>query len=281
MARPGLFRHRKFSKLAIALRSPFMATGVLETLWSVCGETCDDRVGSAEELAFSIGWTDKRVDIAQALHAAGFLDKHDDGTYSVHDFWDHCPQYVERRRKREDERRGTSSAARPTDATGKPMASQRLDSGKPLSSTLRAEQCSAEQSRAEQHAPAAPLSLTELHATSPREALFEHWRDVAAQHGVLEPLTRTPKECHQAATLLDVHALDALRGAITAFWDSASFDGKRSFGMFANQAPQLVAHVKAGKPYPFGAPPRVAEKAAREAKLDAWTPPAPRQAVAR
>jgi len=127
----------------------------------------------------------------------------------------------------------------------------------------------------------APLSQAELQEQSPREQLFEHWRDVAAAHGVLEPLTRTPKECHQAATLLDVHALDALRGAVTAFWDSASFDGKRSFGMFANQAPQLVAHVKAGKPYPFGAPPRIAEKAAREAKLDAWTPPVPRQAVAR
>ena len=281
MARPGLFRHRKFSKLAIALRSPFMATGVLETLWAVCGETCDDRVGTAEELAFSIGWIDKRVDIASALHAAGFLDRHDDGTYAVHDFWDHCPQYVERRRKREEERRSGVPASRAESTAGKPMASQRLATGKPMASTLSAEQCSTEQSRAAQPAPLAPLSQAELHERSLREQLFEHWRDVAAAHGVLEPLTRTPKECHQAATLLDVHALDALRGAVTAFWDSASFDGKRSFGMFANQAPQLVAHVKAGKPYPFGAPPRIAEKAAREAKLDAWTPPVPRQAVAR
>lgn len=281
MARPGLFRHRKFSKLAIALRSPFMATGVLETLWAVCGETCDDRVGTAEELAFSIGWTDKRIDIAQALHAAGFLDRHDDGTYAVHDFWDHCPQYVERRRKREEERRGGAPTPRRTVAAGKPVASQRLDSGEPMSSTLRAEQCSTEQNRAAQPAPLAPLSQAELHEQSPREQLFEHWHAVAEQHGVLEPLTRTPKECHQAASLLDVHRLDALRSAVVAFWASPAFDGKRSFGMFANQAPQLVAHVKANKPYPFGAAPRIAEKADRAAKLEAWTPPVARTAVAR
>ena len=196
--------------------------------------------------------------------------------YQVHDFtaWNRSRSEVEAQREKwRGKKRGST-----VDSKGEPQGNHGGALKLPRTDTIRDDTKREEE---KSPAPAARLSQAELHEQSPREQLFEHWRDVAAQHGVLEPLTRTPKECHQAATLLDVHALDALRGAVTAFWDSASFDGKRSFGMFANQAPQLVAHVKAGKPYPFGAPPRIAEKAAREAKLDAWTPPVPRQAVAR
>jgi hypothetical protein len=196
--------------------------------------------------------------------------------YQVHDFtaWNRSRSEVEAQREKwRGKKRGST-----VDSKGEPQGNHRGAKKLPRTDTIRDDTKREEE---KSPAPAARLSQAELHEQSPREQLFEHWRDVAAAHGVLEPLTRTPKECHQAATLLDVHALDALRGAVTAFWDSASFDGKRSFGMFANQAPQLVAHVRAGKPYAFGAAPRVAEKAERAAKLEAWTPPVPRSAVAR
>ena len=94
----------------------------------------------------------------------------------------------------------------------------------------------------------APLSL----ASSPMEQLLEHWRAVAEQCGVLEPALPSPKIAHQARALLDVHALDVLRQAITAFWVSPEFEGKRNFGLFASQAGQLVAHVQAGHTHRFG-----------------------------
>lgn len=288
MARPTLRTHRKFIRLARVLGSHLLALGALQTLWDSCYESGDDRVGTAADVAYVIGWTDKKIDIATAMHEAGFLDadaEHPD-EFVVHDLWDHAPEYVAKRRKREIERQTRGADLRRPRRHAAPNGGQTApDVGQtaPNGSTPAPAPAPAPAQRgdAADRRTFAPLSQAELQEQSPREQLFEHWRDVAAAHGVLEPLTRTPKECHQAATLLDVHALDALRGAVTAFWDSASFDGKRSFGMFANQAPQLVAHVKAGKPYPFGAPPRIAEKAAREAKLDAWTPPVPRQAVAR
>lgn len=148
MARPGLFRHRKFSRLARALRSHILAVGVLETLWYVCGETCDDRVGAAEDVAFALKWDDKRIDIACVLHESGFLDCDDAGSYTVHDFWDHCPQYIKRRREREDSRRADGSATKARLASGRTMASQRLVNGLPVASTPVSEQSSAEQSSA-------------------------------------------------------------------------------------------------------------------------------------
>jgi hypothetical protein len=215
------------------------------------------------------------LDVAAALVASGCWDVVEGG-YQVHDFtaWNRSRSEVEAQREKwRGKKRGST-----VDSKGEPQGNHRGAKKLPRTDTIRDDTKREEE---KSPAPAARLSQAELHEQSPREQLFEHWRDVAAAHGVLEPLTRTPKECHQAATLLDVHALDALRGAVTAFWDSASFDGKRSFGMFANQAPQLVAHVRAGKPYAFGAAPRVAEKAERAAKLEAWTPPVPRSAVAR
>lgn len=213
--------------------------------------------------------------VVQELVAAELWHETEIG-YQVHDFtvWNRTRSEVEAQREKWRGKKarvsGVSKGEAPENLGGV--------SDLPRTDTIRSDTKRYEET---EHAPLARLSRAELQATTPREQLFEHWRDVAEAHGVLETAIRTPKECHQAATLLEVHSLDALRPAITAFWDSASFDGKRSFGMFANQAPQLVAHVKAGKTYPFGAPPRVAEKAAREAKLDAWTPPVPRQAVAR
>lgn len=204
---------------------------------------------------------------------------HDEGPgYTVHDFaaWNRTRQQIEdQREKWRGKKRGI-----PPSSPGETSGNLRGVSDFPSTDTIRSDTQRSEKS--EKSAPAAPLSQAELHQQTPREALFEHWRQVAEAHGVLEPAARTPKECHQAASLLEVHALDALRPAVTAFWGSPAFDGKRSFGMFHSQAPQLVAHVKAAKPYPFGAPPREVDKAVREAKLEAWTPPAPlRQAVAR
>jgi len=114
------------------------------------------------------------------------------------------------------------------------------------------------------------LTAAELHAQTPREALFAHWAAVAERYGVLEPLTRSPKALHQAAELLEVHAIDTLRPAITAFWASPEFAAKRHFGMFAANAPQLVAHVASGAAHPFGAKVSAPRSTVIDPEVAAW-----------
>jgi len=298
MARPGLFKHRKFARLASRLRSPILAVGVLETLWYVCGETCDDRVGTAADLAFALKWTDKRIDIACVLHESGFLDCDADGHYVVHDFWDHCPQFVKRRREREDARRADGAATKAAVVAGRTMASQRLDNGSPVASThvsvrSSAVQCSAiddlarttTQTTIELHPSSLPARTPALNVESPPPSiapripiatppppgapvpvgdLWDHWRQAAEQQGVLEPALISPKHYAALRGLFDRHDLDVLRRAVTAFWTTPHFEAKRQIGMFAANAGQIVAHVTSGATHPYGtkAPPPEEESTA-------------------
>lgn len=258
MARPGLFRHRKFSRLARALRSHILAVGVLETLWYVCGETCDDRVGAAEDVAFALKWDEKRIDIACVLHESGFLDCDDAGNYTVHDFWDHCPQYIKRRREREDSRRADGSATKARLVSGRTMASQRLVNGSPVASTPVSEQSSAVQSRAGDARPRAVLSAPASFA----EFVWQCWRATSETHGQREPLTLASESYRRIKALEGQFSTGEVEAAIGAFWRSPSFAGKRHLHMCLANVPQLVAHVASGSARPFG------ERAATSATAD-------------
>lgn len=266
MARPGLFKHRKFNRLASRLRSAILAVGVLETLWYVCGETCDDRLGTAEDLAYALKWTDRRVNIAAVLHECGFLDAHEDGTYVAHDYWDHCPQYVTRRRQREDERHTTGTQTRKRLSSRASMASHSDIIIKTQSSTPVSVQSSAVQSSActtaDTHEPPVPVG-----------DLWDHWREVAERCGVLEPVMLSPKGYAALRALFDLHTLDSLRSAVTAFWTTPHFHGKRQVGMFAANAGQIVAHVASGATHPYGERQPMTRRAAEDAeaaRLAAW-----------
>src|SRR3990167_817103 len=112
MARPGLMRHRKFTKLARLLmpharhfHSEISGRGVLEVIWEACYEAGDAKLGSAEDVEHMAKWKGAKGHLATILYDAGFLDISDDGTYSVHDLLDHAPDYVRRRCEREEERK--------------------------------------------------------------------------------------------------------------------------------------------------------------------------------
>lgn len=148
VARPGLFKNKKFARLSRTLKSQALAAGVLELLWHACYEACDERVGSAADVAFSVAWTDRKVNIAAALRDAGFLDDDPEhpGEFRVHDLWDHAPQYVTRRMEREQARRVSGQRAKCSglashrEVNDESMASQGADRDKPLSSTPGTEQ---------------------------------------------------------------------------------------------------------------------------------------------
>lgn len=60
-------------------------------------------------------WPGDHGQFAACLVATSFLDELDDGYLEVHDYWDHAPDYVKARKRKEDQRRrrgGPTSKAR-------------------------------------------------------------------------------------------------------------------------------------------------------------------------
>lgn len=115
MGRPGLTRHRKFKRLARTLDGTIqagfgsiLARGVLESMWDAAYENGDDFLGDAMDVAALTSWGGKPDSIVAALLDAGgeghpgFIEECErPGTYRIHDLFDHMPDYVERRLKRE------------------------------------------------------------------------------------------------------------------------------------------------------------------------------------
>jgi len=153
MARPGLFSHRKFRKLAYALRDEALAVGTLECLWYAAGETCDPRIGDVRDVEAAARWKGAPGVLVPALLDAGFLDS-DEGAYVVHHYWDHAPEYVLKRRAREAQRRtsGRRNGPTPTDEVSghRPDTVRTVSHQRPVTDSP-AVQSSSEQSRTEQN----------------------------------------------------------------------------------------------------------------------------------
>jgi hypothetical protein len=87
------------------------AVGYLELLWNSAYESGDPRLGDSIDVELACDWDGKPGDLTKALLTcggdgrSGFVDQDDDGTYFIHDLWDHAPEYVQKRAKREAERR--------------------------------------------------------------------------------------------------------------------------------------------------------------------------------
>ena len=136
MARPSLFRHRKFRHLARLLRGQAVAAGTLELLWHVAYEAGDDYLGTAEDVEDLADWRGKAGVCCAALVTAGFLDMDEVGGYRIHQLWDHCPEYVRKRRARETQRRDTTqSVSGQCPVSVQPVTGQRPSTDSPLNST--------------------------------------------------------------------------------------------------------------------------------------------------
>lgn len=113
MARPTLFRHRKFSRLARILGSEALAIGHLELLWAAAYEAGEELVGDAPDVEYAAKWAGDPGKLTDSLTQCGFLDATEKG-FVIHDLWDHAPEYVRKRRARELERRTTGAKLRRT-----------------------------------------------------------------------------------------------------------------------------------------------------------------------
>jgi hypothetical protein len=109
MGRPGLSANRKFKRLARTLGCPCLARGVLELIWDTCYEAGDAFLGDLQDVAAAANWTGDPGVLVKALFEAGgegrkgFIEDclEEPGNYICHDLWDHAPEYVERRARRE------------------------------------------------------------------------------------------------------------------------------------------------------------------------------------
>jgi len=126
MARPGLMKHRKFIRLERLLRNKAMAYGVLGLLWESAYESGEDVVGDADDVEAVCDWNGDRGALVSALQSCGgssgpgFIRKAEDGSFVIHDFWDHAPSYVRRRADRECAR----------EKLGKSLSQVRSEAGK-------------------------------------------------------------------------------------------------------------------------------------------------------
>lgn len=127
MARPGLTKHRKFTRLSRLLGSKVIALGSLDLLWEVAYENGDDLLGKAEDVEYQAEWQGDPGILVSVLVDCNFIDQ-DGESYRVHDLWDHAPDYVRKRLKREQQRRETGAKL-------KTLSSQRPDTDRSVSST--------------------------------------------------------------------------------------------------------------------------------------------------
>ncbi|MHB8796993.1 MAG: hypothetical protein ACYDBY_00890 [Thermoanaerobaculia bacterium] len=112
MARPDLFGHRKFLRLASLLRSRPLAVGVLELLWHGAYSSGDARLGEASVVEFTVSWDGEPGKLAAWLVECGFLDEDAGGILLVHDLEDHAPAYVKKRLAAEERRRNSGETLR-------------------------------------------------------------------------------------------------------------------------------------------------------------------------
>lgn len=156
MARPTLERHRKFKQLWTRLPSlgipreyaRHCARAFLEFIWDSANESGDPYFDDEENLEAVAEWAGQPKKLAGLLIDCGFVDEIEGGGIEIHNFWDHCPDYVRKRFRRESERKGKTApkcrqsrvnTAQWRDETGQVPDNDRTDSSQsPVSDRTKA-----------------------------------------------------------------------------------------------------------------------------------------------
>jgi hypothetical protein len=101
----GTQNHLKTKRLKRLLGIPlYRAVGILETIWLLCCDCCDEgNIGkfSDLELAEYLEWESDPSQLVRALADSGWTDQDQAGRPVIHDWLEHCPDFIrERVRKR-------------------------------------------------------------------------------------------------------------------------------------------------------------------------------------
>lgn len=106
MARPGLRNHPKFRRMVHELKMPAIYVQAhLQAMWDVGYECGNARLGDDMDVELAAEWDLSGRSPGEFFKAArDFLDV-ENGIYFIHDLFDHAPEYVKKRAKREDQRK--------------------------------------------------------------------------------------------------------------------------------------------------------------------------------
>ncbi len=98
MAKPELYDHKKFLKLKRLLGEPAPhVAGYLEFLWKRGYQTGNPNIGDELDVEAAAEYPGETGKFTTAALAAGFIDADEDGTFVIHDLYEHAPRYVKRR----------------------------------------------------------------------------------------------------------------------------------------------------------------------------------------
>lgn len=134
MARQTLDRAVKYKRLIRVLDMPRPhVRGYLETMWDVAHECGNPFFACAEDVEAAAEWEGKPGALFAALVACGWIDADGSG-WSIHDYWDHAPEYVRKRRFRELQRQNTGDTLNGTADNGGQRTTT-AENGKPPTPT--------------------------------------------------------------------------------------------------------------------------------------------------
>ena len=111
MARPTLFNNPKFVLAQRRLKEcEAHLLGHLEFMWAAANESGEPIFANADLVEAAARWDGEEGKFAQVLSQAGsnFLDLRSNGSYEIHDYWHHVPDYVKSRRRMEEKRKSSS-----------------------------------------------------------------------------------------------------------------------------------------------------------------------------
>ena len=101
MAKPELRDHRKFLKLKRLMSEPTPhLLGYLECLWLRGYQTGSSYIGDALDVEAAAEYPGEEGKLARALLLAGLIDQNEDGSFSIHDLYEHAPPYARKRMHR-------------------------------------------------------------------------------------------------------------------------------------------------------------------------------------
>lgn len=107
MAKPELRDHRKFLKLMRLLNEPRPhVRGYLDCMWERGYQTGSPVLGDSDDVEAAAEFPGERGKFTTAAFEAGLLDRDADGTFLIHDLYEHAPKYVRMRMQR----KGTAPA---------------------------------------------------------------------------------------------------------------------------------------------------------------------------
>lgn len=117
--RPTLLNNTKFKRLCLELKLPrAQVIGHLELLWSVAHESGVPVFRTAKDVEAAAEWAGDSGLFSSSMLEIGLIDSIDSG-FELHDYWEHAPEYVQKRRTRELERKVKAAKLRDSADNGR------------------------------------------------------------------------------------------------------------------------------------------------------------------